>query len=95
MCLYIVYDTEHVTELASSSLSPTSQVPEILKNPSLHDLQVYGVIVTVILCLIVFGGVKIINKVGPTFLIPVLVSVVLIFVGIFTAHRIDDNRERR
>ncbi|BFI30506.1 protein MpCCC1 [Marchantia polymorpha subsp. ruderalis] len=82
---------QHVTELASSSLSPTSQVPEILKNPSLHDLQVYGVIVTVILCLIVFGGVKIINKVGPTFLIPVLVSVVLIFVGIFTAHRIDDN----
>ncbi|KAL3692697.1 hypothetical protein R1sor_006348 [Riccia sorocarpa] len=80
---------QHVTQLASSTPSPGPQNP--ILSPSLHDLQVYGVIVTVILCLIVFGGVKIINKVGPAFLIPVLVSVVLIFVGIFSASRIDDN----
>ncbi|CAM6097171.1 unnamed protein product [Calypogeia fissa] len=79
---------QSVVELASPS--PSTPVPEVLKNPSLHDLQVYGVIVTVVLCLIVFGGVKIINKVGPAFLIPVLLSVILIFIGIFSAHRLND-----
>ncbi|RVW98434.1 Cation-chloride cotransporter 1 [Vitis vinifera] len=43
-------------------------------SPNLHDLQVYGIVVTIILCFIVFGGVKMINRVAPAFLIPVLFS---------------------
>lgn len=58
-----------------------------ISTPSLHDLQVYGVIVTVLLCFIVFGGVKIINKVAPAFLIPVLFSLLCIYLGVFIAPR--------
>ena len=35
-------------------LSPSPQI-EVLSSPNLHDLQVYGVLVTVVLCLVVFG----------------------------------------
>uniref|UniRef100_A0A0E0C105 Amino acid permease/ SLC12A domain-containing protein n=1 Tax=Oryza meridionalis TaxID=40149 RepID=A0A0E0C105_9ORYZ len=58
-----------------------------ISTPSLHDLQVYGIIVTILLCFIVFGGVKIINKVAPAFLIPVLFSILCIYIGVFTAPR--------
>ncbi|GBG78547.1 hypothetical protein CBR_g27773 [Chara braunii] len=58
-----------------------------VKSPNLHDLQVYGIIITILLCLIVFGGVKILASVGPLFLIPVLLSVVLIFIGMFVSPR--------
>lgn len=54
---------------------------------SVHDLQIYGIVVTVLLCFIVFGGVKIINRVAPAFLIPVLFSVFCIFVGIFASGK--------
>ena len=54
---------------------------------SVHDLQIYGIVVTILLCFIVFGGVKMINKVAPAFLIPVLFSVFCIFVGIFASGR--------
>ncbi|KAL0300564.1 UNVERIFIED_CONTAM: Cation-chloride cotransporter 1 [Sesamum radiatum] len=56
-------------------------------SPNLHDLQVYGVIVTIILCFIVFGGVKMINRVAPAFLIPVVLSLFCIFIGIFVARK--------
>uniref|UniRef100_A0A1D1ZAA7 Cation-chloride cotransporter 1 n=1 Tax=Anthurium amnicola TaxID=1678845 RepID=A0A1D1ZAA7_9ARAE len=56
-------------------------------SPNLHDLQIYGVLVTILLCFIVFGGVKMINRVAPAFLIPVLFSLVCIFIGIFAAPR--------
>lgn len=72
------------------ALSPSGPSPqiEVLSSPNLHDLQVYGVLVTVVLCLVVFGGVKIINRVAPAFLVPVLLSVFLIFIGILSAsHR--------
>ncbi|XP_078158417.1 cation-chloride co-transporter 1 isoform X2 [Carex rostrata] len=59
----------------------------MIATPSLHDLQVYGIIVTILLCFIVFGGVKIINRVAPAFLIPVLFSLFCIFIGIFVAPR--------
>ncbi|KAJ1692062.1 hypothetical protein LUZ63_008760 [Rhynchospora breviuscula] len=58
-----------------------------ISTPSLHDLQVYGVIVTILLCFIVFGGVKIINRVAPAFLVPVLFSLFCIFIGILVAPR--------
>ncbi|XP_008781082.1 cation-chloride cotransporter 1-like isoform X2 [Phoenix dactylifera] len=65
----------------------TTGTPTTVSTPSLHDLQLYGVIVTILLCFIVFGGVKIINKVAPAFLIPVLFSIFCIFIGIFVAPR--------
>lgn len=42
---------------------------------------------TIILVFIVFGGVNIINKVAPAFLVPVLLSLICIFVGILLARR--------
>ncbi|XP_062184076.1 cation-chloride cotransporter 2 [Phragmites australis] len=58
-----------------------------VSTPSLHDLQIYGVILTILLCFIVFGGVKIINKVAPAFLVPVLFSILCIYIGVFIAPR--------
>uniref|UniRef100_A0A0D3EMK3 Cation chloride cotransporter n=1 Tax=Oryza barthii TaxID=65489 RepID=A0A0D3EMK3_9ORYZ len=58
-----------------------------ISTPNLHDLQVYGIIVTILLCFIVFGGVKIINKVAPAFLISVLFSILCIYIGVFIAPR--------
>lgn len=59
---------------ALSPSGPISQI-KVLNSPNLHDLQVYGVLVTVVLCLVVFGGVNIINRVAPAFLVPFVVSV--------------------
>ncbi|KAJ4981532.1 hypothetical protein NE237_032369 [Protea cynaroides] len=58
-----------------------------VSSPSIHDLQIYGVVVIIILSFIVFGGVKIINRVAPAFLIPVLFSLSCIFIGIFAARK--------
>ncbi|KAG5006467.1 hypothetical protein JHK85_025009 [Glycine max] len=58
-----------------------------IQSPSSHDLQIYGIVLTILLCFIVFGGVKMINRVAPAFLIPVLFSVVCIFLGIFLAGK--------
>ncbi|PON54740.1 SLC12A transporter family [Parasponia andersonii] len=62
-------------------------VPEPIQSPSSHDLQIYGIVVTIILCFIVFGGVKMINRVAPAFLIPVLFSLFCIFIGIAVARK--------
>ncbi|XP_057988184.1 cation-chloride cotransporter 1 [Hevea brasiliensis] len=62
---------------------------EPIESPSSHDLQIYGIVVTLILCFIVFGGVKMINRVAPAFLIPVLFSLFCIFVGIFSTRKND------
>jgi potassium/chloride transporter 4/5/6 len=58
-----------------------------VQSASVHDLQIYGIVVTIILCFIVFGGVKIINRVAPAFLIPVLLSLFCIYVGIALARK--------
>ncbi|KAF0918735.1 hypothetical protein E2562_025855, partial [Oryza meyeriana var. granulata] len=58
-----------------------------ISTPNLHDLQIYGIIVTMLLCFIVFGGVNIINKVAPAFLIPVIFSILCIYIGVFIAPR--------
>ncbi|XP_019169589.1 PREDICTED: cation-chloride cotransporter 1-like isoform X1 [Ipomoea nil] len=62
-------------------------IAEPITRPSLHDLQVYGIVVTIVLCFIVFGGVKMINRVAPAFLIPVFLSLCCIFLGIFVARK--------
>ncbi|KAF3450326.1 hypothetical protein FNV43_RR06406 [Rhamnella rubrinervis] len=64
-------------------------VAEPIQNPSSHDLQIYGIVVTILLCFIVFGGVKMINRVAPAFLIPVLFSLFCIYVGIALAGKDD------
>ncbi|KAB1997810.1 hypothetical protein ES319_D12G048700v1 [Gossypium barbadense] len=64
-------------------------VSEPIQSISTHDLQIYGIVVTIILCFIVFGGVKMINRVAPAFLIPVLFSIFCIFIGIFLAKKDD------
>lgn len=60
---------------------------ERVESPSSHDLQIYGIVVTIVLCFIVFGGVKMINRVAPAFLIPVLFSLFCIFIGVFLARK--------
>lgn len=62
-----------------------TDIAKPITTPSLHDLQIYGIVITIILCFIVFGGVKMINRVAPAFLIPVLFSLVCIFMGMFLA----------
>ena len=60
---------------------------ERVESPSPHDLQVYGIVVTIVLCFIVFGGVKMINRVAPAFLLPVLFSLFCIFIGVFLTRK--------
>ncbi|KAJ0989759.1 hypothetical protein J5N97_008115 [Dioscorea zingiberensis] len=78
---------ESVTIVSNSTSLPMNVTTTTVSTPSIHDLQLYGVVVTILLCFIVFGGVKIINKVAPAFLIPVLFSLFCIFVGAFVAPR--------
>uniref|UniRef100_A0A453LND9 Amino acid permease/ SLC12A domain-containing protein n=3 Tax=Aegilops tauschii subsp. strangulata TaxID=200361 RepID=A0A453LND9_AEGTS len=79
---------ESVTVVNNTLINGTATAgTATISTPSLHDLQVYGVIVTILLCFIVFGGVKIINKVAPAFLIPVLFSLLCIYLGVFIAPR--------
>ncbi|PNX92412.1 cation-chloride cotransporter 1-like protein, partial [Trifolium pratense] len=60
-------------------------IAQPIESPSSHDLQIYGIVVTIVLCFIVFGGVKMINRVAPAFLIPVLFSLICIYLGILLA----------
>nr|ACE78321.1 cation-chloride cotransporter-like protein [Lotus tenuis] len=61
-------------------------IAQPIESPSSHDLQIYGIVVTIVLCFIVFGGVKMINRVAPAFLIPVLFSLICIYLGILLAR---------
>ncbi|WMV15563.1 hypothetical protein MTR67_008948 [Solanum verrucosum] len=63
-----------------------TDIAEPITSPSLHDLQIYGIVVSILLCFVVFGGVKMINRVAPAFLVAVLFSLLCIFVGIFSAR---------
>ncbi|OQU82897.1 hypothetical protein SORBI_3005G040700 [Sorghum bicolor] len=76
---------ETVTVVNNTLGNGTTKSATTISTPSLHDLQIYGVIVTILLCFIVFGGVKIINKVAPAFLVPVLFSILCIYIGVSIA----------
>uniref|UniRef100_A0A0E0JHL1 Amino acid permease/ SLC12A domain-containing protein n=1 Tax=Oryza punctata TaxID=4537 RepID=A0A0E0JHL1_ORYPU len=79
---------ESVTVVSNTFVNGTAAGnASTISTPNLHDLQVYGIIVTILLCFIVFGGVNIINKVAPAFLIPVLFSILCIYIGVFIAPR--------
>jgi hypothetical protein len=80
---------ESVTVVNNTLPNGTIAGATTISTPNLHDLQIYGVIVTILLCFIVFGGVKIINKVAPAFLVPVLLSILCIYIGVFIAPRPD------
>ena len=86
-----VHIAENVTLVSNSTVNGTAATT--VSTPSLHDLQLYGVIVTILLCFVVFGGVKLINKVAPAFLIPVLFSLFCIFIGIFASPRSNTSSE--
>jgi len=82
ICLAVhVFPVETITKVNGTD------IPHPIQSPSLHDLQIYGIVVTIILCFIVFGGVKMINRVAPAFLIPVLFSLLCIFIGIFLTKK--------
>jgi hypothetical protein len=66
----------------------------VTRSTNLHDMQIYGCIITALLGAAVFGGAKMIARLGPSFLIPVMVSIIFIFIGIVTAPRGDMSRER-
>ena len=53
--------------------------------PSVEDYQIYGTIITVLVGLIVASGMQRLSKIAPLFLAPVLVSVVCIWLGIWTS----------
>lgn len=81
ICLSVhVVNAETITNVNVTSV-------ERVESPSSHDLQIYGIVVTILLCFIVFGGVKMINRVAPAFLIPVVFSLFCIFIGIFLARK--------
>ncbi|XP_074558777.1 cation-chloride cotransporter 1 isoform X1 [Curcuma longa] len=84
---------ETVTLVSNSTAAngTTTEVVTMVSTPSLRDLQVYGVIVAILLCFVVFGGVKMINRVAPAFLIPVLFSLFCIYIGIFSSSRSNDS----
>ncbi|KAK3159363.1 hypothetical protein QOZ80_2AG0149160 [Eleusine coracana subsp. coracana] len=83
---------ESVTVVNNTLPNGTMSGTTTISSPNLHDLQIYGVIVTILLCFIVFGGVKIINKVAPAFLVPVLLSIICIHIGVFIAPRPDASK---
>ena len=79
--------TAYVFPLEAITTFNGTEVAHPIQSPSSHDLQIYGIVVTIVICFIVFGGVKMINRVAPAFLIPVLFSLFCIFIGIFLAKK--------
>ncbi|GJP42960.1 hypothetical protein CLOM_g2480 [Closterium sp. NIES-68] len=94
--LYILGAVETLLDwLPQMSLFPPEQVTFGLNSTtnstvelaSTADMQVYGVIVTVVLCIVVLGGVRVVVRVGPLFLVPSILAIICIFIGIIVAPR--------
>ncbi|CAI5534448.1 unnamed protein product, partial [Closterium sp. Naga37s-1] len=94
--LYILGAVETLLDwLPQMSLFPPEQVTfgvnsttnSTVELASTADMQVYGVIVTVALCIVVLGGVRVVVRVGPLFLIPSILAIICIFIGIIVAPR--------
>lgn len=81
---FIIFVTD-----AENTIRVNGTISEQIQSINIHDLQIYGIVVTILLCFIVFGGVKMINRVAPAFLVPVLFSIFCIFVGVFLAKKDD------
>ena len=52
----------------------------------LNNMRVYGTIILAILALLVFVGVKYVNKCALLFLACVIISICCIYIGFFTPH---------
>ncbi|CAI5964110.1 unnamed protein product [Closterium sp. NIES-65] len=74
----------NVTEAAvNGTLAAAPVAAETVLSVSRHDMQAYGIITTICLCLIVFGGVHLVDRVGSLFIIPAVLAVISVFIGIF------------
>lgn len=82
LIIFLLFDVNAAT---ITKVNGTDIAPII--TPSIHDLQIYGSVITIILSFIVFGGVKMLNRVAPAFLIPVMFSLFCIFMGIFLTRK--------
>lgn len=89
MLLLILYNYIFICIVSAETVTQVNgtAVAQPIESPSSHDLQIYGIVVTILLCFIVFGGVKMINRVAPAFLIPVLFSLICIFLGVLLARK--------
>lgn len=56
-------------------------------SPSTHDFQVYGIIFTIAVCLVVLGGVRLVARLGGAFFVSSVVAIISIFVGLLTVPR--------
>lgn len=52
----------------------------------LNNMRVYGTILLIMMALVVFIGVKYVNKCASLFLACVIVSIIAIYIGFFIAH---------
>ena len=58
----------------------------------LNNMRVYGSILLFTLCTVVFIGVKYVNKFASVFLLCVLLSILAIYIGFFSAHARSETR---
>uniref|UniRef100_A0A0E0DME4 Amino acid transporter transmembrane domain-containing protein n=1 Tax=Oryza meridionalis TaxID=40149 RepID=A0A0E0DME4_9ORYZ len=80
------FSQESVTVVKNALVNGTSTASTAtISTPSLHVLQVYGVIATILLCFIVFCGINIVNKVATVLLVPVLFSLLYSSLGVSIA----------
>ncbi|CAI5534335.1 unnamed protein product, partial [Closterium sp. Naga37s-1] len=74
----------NATEAAiNGTMAAAPVAAETVLSVSRHDMQAYGIITTICLCLIVFGGVHLVDRVGSLFIIPAVLAVISVFIGIF------------
>ncbi|CAI7915790.1 unnamed protein product [Closterium sp. NIES-54] len=74
----------NATEAAvNGTMAAAPAAAETVLSVSRHDMQAYGIITTICLCLIVFGGVHLVDRVGSLFIIPAVLAVISVFIGIF------------
>lgn len=82
----ILSPPEMMSDMAPmSAMAPPPAVMEY--SPSIHDFQVYGIIFTIALCLVVVGGVRLVSRLGSAFFVSAIVAIVCIFVGLLTCPR--------
>ncbi|CAI5469082.1 unnamed protein product [Closterium sp. Yama58-4] len=67
----------------NGTMAAAPTAAETVLSVSRHDMQAYGIITTICLCLIVFGGVHLVDRVGSLFIIPAVLAVISVFIGIF------------
>mmetsp|Transcript_69726 Transcript_69726/g.220759 ORF Transcript_69726/g.220759 Transcript_69726/m.220759 type:complete len:1075 (+) Transcript_69726:77-3301(+) len=80
--MYILGAVETIFDAVPSLKIFTKGTDDII---AIADFQIYGIIITIFLLCVVMLGTKMVSRVGPLFLVPVILSVILIYVGMFAA----------